>query len=66
MTRGEDKRTDRLKQRVGETGEKWAIIWESALKIRKKMVISVSHKTLALPINILNSAMFLVIFSIAS
>ena len=51
---------------IGETGEKWAIIWESTLKIRKKLVISVSHKTLALPINILNSAMFLVIFSIAS
>ena len=31
------------------------------LKIRKKMVISVSNKTTALPINILNSAMSLVI-----
>ena len=48
---------------IGETGEKWAIILESTLKIRKKLVISVPHKTIALPINILNSAMFLVIFS---
>ena len=57
---------DHFSPHIGETGEKWATIWESTLKIRIKMVISVSHKTIALPINILNSAMFLVIFSMAS
>ena len=47
---------------VGETGEKWAIIRESTLKIRIKSGISVLHKTLAHPINRSNSAGFPAIF----
>ena len=47
-----------------ETGEKWAIIRESTLKIRKKLGISVLHKTLALPINKLHFVALLVIFSL--
>ena len=51
---------------LGETGEKWAIAWESTLKNRIKLVIPVLHKTLALPINRSNSDGFLAIFPLVS
>ena len=49
-----------------ETGEKWAIIRESTLKLRIKLGISVLHKTLALPSKRSNYAGFLAIFSLIS